>query len=536
MWSVWQTCRTGRRAAGFLGGLLVALLLAAGPAAGEFGSPIVLTDTPVASMRPAIAIDGLGQVFLAWREGNGALDGTIMLRRSKPPKQSCGGPAPLTLEDFDPPVLISAGTVGASSPSLAVAGSDVFFAWQVLQGLNGFSDIYFRRCRNGCMNPALDLDQAFNLSNTPASSTFPNVTTDGNGRVFVAWSDSTAPNGTFMPAEILVARSADGGADKFPVRANLSGTQPVMSRAPWVGTDGVSVYLAWDEGSTIAFRKFSATTTDMLGTATPQMSQAPQNLSSGLGLSSSPALGVGDGMVVVSWVSGSAVYESTPDGVNPPPAPVLVAGNLSGPSDARVARRGGNTLMAWQHMNGTNPDIGFRVLGASPEGPGTVPPAGTPGTSSTPAAAVDSSGRMVVAWADRTSGNDEIYLSENGVTGGGSEALAEVRVMPQRVNRRTIDVPGQPSLTVFVRLPGGSQINRDSMRMNGQSPLPGPTDAGEYNGGGAGEVMLKFSRSVLNYSEAGKPLALPNGKYKVSGKTTSGDCFATETGTLQLIQ
>ncbi len=511
MWSVWQTCRTGRRAAGFLGGLLVALLLAAAPAAGDFVEPINLSNSAAVSVRPGLAVNGAGQVFVAWKDGP-----DILFTRSRPTQGSCTGPGRL---EFETPVSLSAGTGTASVAAVAANDSGgVFVAWQAVQ-LPASSEIWLRRSTDGGQN----FLPAVNLSQSDGPSTFPSVAADNGGGVYVAWGDGSLPATPSQP-EILFKRSTDFGAT-FEAFAILSQTPQTNSRSASLATDGSNVLLAWQDGASILYKKFGR-----LDLLTAVASSTAMNLSTGLAGASSPSLAFGDGRISVAFVTsnGPSVYHRWSSDGTTFSAPENLSGAVVSPSDSRAARRNGSAMVAWSEMldpTTGNTEIRYRLPGSmgSPE---TV--WSTPTRSVTPATAMDSTGRLLVAWQETVNGNDEILLSYSGGTGGSTMMPATVWAAPRVLNYRTVGrgTGEQPNFTVFIELPDGSagEIDLTSVKLNGQSAMPAPSALGDANGNGIPDLMVKFNRDVFNGAEL--TAAQRDGNYTVAGNTRSGGCFS----------
>jgi hypothetical protein len=152
-----------------------------------------------------------------------------------------------------------------------------------------------------------------------------------------------------------------------------------------------------------------------------------------------------------------------------------------------------------------------------------------------PSVVQDAAGRVVASWKESVA----IRLGYEGSSGSGDGIQADVRVTPQRVNRRTMDVPGQPSLAVFIQLPQGSEIDDSSaLKMNEQDALPGSRVVGDHNGDGIRDVMVKFNRSALKYDEEGALLGATTAStrnYKIKGNIRGGGCFSGR-GTVEVIQ
>ena len=535
MWSARQSRKMGRRVAGLLGGLLVGLLLVAAPAAAALSN--VSNSALVPSGSPAIAVNKAGRVFVAWKEGSGS-NFRILFRRSKPTQGICGG----GLEFDEMPVSLWAGSVAPSRPALAANDTEVFVAWQAS------SAVWFNRSTND--------GQAFfdpvppspvNLGSSRSELNVPSVATDTAGRIFVAWS-----NGSF-PAEIFLTRYPSSGGGFEPAQP-VSGT-PLDSRAPSLATDGTNIFLAWEESgpgplgflnSSILHKKFRIDVPSLTEVA----SLGATNLSTGLGRAFGPSVAFGDGFlsVVFGASNGPSFYHSlgtsnvsSSDGMSFS-LPVDVSGVMTtlSPSDARVARRNGSALVAWAQRLGQTEaaDIEIRdrlLLGNGAMGSSeTVSP--TPGQAASPAAAMDSTGRRLVAWQGRETAdllNDEVYVSYNGGTDG-EPMTASVEMTPQTLNAKTM-YQGEGIFTLRIRVPGvgpgAIDVNNLNLKINGQpvigSLVPVSSSVGDADGDGTAELELKFHRRDLKDVFGGATLttAQRDGNYTVTGNTRDG-CFS----------
>jgi len=500
MWSARQSRKMGRRVAGLLGGLLVGLLLVAAPPAAAFVDPInVSNSNPVPSRSPAIAVNKAGRagrVFVVWQEGS-----AIFFTRSQ---ASCGGlkfeEAPLW------PRMLSVETGTASRPAVAVDNNrGVFVAWQASSG------VLFRRSTDDGETFSLPV----NLGPNGSANNGPSVAADAMGGVFVAWSNG---------GEILFARSLNSGAG-FDQAVNLSRTMGLHSGAPSVAAGEGNVFLAWEDGNfpflSILYKKFGRSDNLTAVAGSPSM-----NLSSGLGLAFSPSLAFGDAAnlgnlsVVFGTLNGPSFYHRWSSGGAAFNAPANVSGAmeaLSPNSGPRAARGNNSAMAAWAEPLAGNTDIRY-WLGTMTE-PDMV--RATPGASVSPAAAIDSTGRLLVAWQQSVNGNDEIYLSYQGGTDGGTQVNMLVEMTPQTLNAKTM-YQGEGVVTLRIQVPNPADVVLTSLKINNQRVLPVHSSIV-----GNGELMLKIHRRDLQSVFDGDDLtaAQRNGEYTVTGNTTSG-CFS----------
>ncbi|MBI4168726.1 MAG: exo-alpha-sialidase [Acidobacteria bacterium] len=538
MWSARQSRKMGRRVAGLLGGLLVGLLLVAPPAAAAFVDPINLSNSSATvSGRPGIAVNGAGRVFAVWEEGPVG-NTQIFFSRSR---ESCGG------LEFETPVNLSArmpaGTGPASNPAVAVNDTDgVFVVWQA-----SFEIWFSRSTDNGGTFLSSPVDPV-NLSKNTSPSNSPTVAADGSG-VFVAWSDGSSP------AEIVITRmnSAGGFEPAQKVSRTPSTTaDPRTSQAPSVAAGGGNVFVAWEEQfgqffsrSSIMYKKFASgiQLTDVAGLGATVLS-APLSRATG------PSLAFGNRILSVAFRTFNAVYHRSA-GPGPDlsfsefsPLEPSFSGPATSPSSRPGAARGNSSAMvAWAQKPDLTPpdtDIRHRLVGSTN---GPEPVLTTAAGRASPAAAIDSTGRLLVAWQGRETAdlpNNEIYVSYKEGTGGGTEMKAEVWSAPRHVNPQTMG-PGtmrRPNLTVFIEPSDGQNwsvydIYPGSVRLNGKEAL-GPTAIGDNNGNGKPDMMVKFDRGDLGAVAPGEL------EYPVTGDTKLPDgsrgCPFRGNGKVQIMQ
>jgi pimeloyl-ACP methyl ester carboxylesterase len=129
----------------------------------------------------------------------------------------------------------------------------------------------------------------------------------------------------------------------------------------------------------------------------------------------------------------------------------------------------------------------------------------------------------VVATAMALTGAPEDAAAANNATCKAANAW----VAPHVVNYRTVlndaeENGTEPDLTAFVELADGSagDIDASSVTLNGAPALPGSTALGDANENGIADLMVKFNRSVLITTD---------GMVKMTGNTSTGECFAAET-------
>lgn len=517
MWSVWQTCRTGRRAAGFLGGLLVALLLAAGPAAGvTFSDPMTLSNSGATA--PLLAVTSSGQVYVAWREGT-----DIFFTRSLPSRGSCTGPG--RLEFASPPVNLSNVDplqVSAGLPAIAANDSGaVFVVWRELALTStAVRAIRLRRSGDGGANFAGP--QVLQPSGFTASfPNFPSVAADNDGGVFVAWQATVAAN-----PSVVMAQSLDGGGTF--AYGNITANRPSPATQPAVAAGGSNVYVAWREnGSSSGVWHKSFTRGGLLDTvgsalATQLTAASASNL----------RMAARGNQVAAAWLEGGNIKARTmTNGLSFDPEELIYSSTLSLGS-VSLSLGGAGRFVAWQEssLSTFTSSIRFRLGLSTPE---TLRSGDVFAMNpAVPSGGADGTERLFASWQENGAAGTEIKLAYTGGSTGGGLMPAMVWASPRVLNYRTMGrgTGEQPNFTVFIELSDGSasDIDLSSVTLNGHHAMPHPSALGDHNGNGIPDLMVKFNRSVLEGTAQGAAVtaAQPDGAYTVMGNTRSGGCFS----------
>lgn len=359
-----------------------------------FTTPMNVSNNADFSFTPQVAVDGSGNIFMAWEDDTNT-NSNILFSRS-----TDGGVT------FSTPMNIS-NTAGASfNPRIAV-GSDgsVNVVW--IDNTPGNQDIMFSRSTDSGVTFATPK----NLSNDPANSSGPQITTDSSGVIYVVWESDTLNMG------VLFSRSTDGGAT-FSAPMILS-TNTAGSVGPEIAVDlsgGVSV--VWED--------------DNQGTADVSFSHsadhgatfsAAKSLSLNVGNSVTPQVGLDStGNINVVWANNSPSHfdaffaRSTDKG-----ATFSTPKNLSsGTGDAKTPQiavdAGGNIDVVWADNTPpvSNADIYFARSsdgGTTFSSPQNI--SNDSGLSGNPWLTVDAGGNIDVAWEDNTPGNQDIFFARS---------------------------------------------------------------------------------------------------------------------------
>lgn len=155
-----------------------------------WSAPALLYETKCVCP-PAIAVDSAGRIFVAYRFGELADEGEILVISS-----GDGGTS------WSSPKLVSVGAGDAINPSLAVDSNGyVNLAWQ--QIVSGDYDIFHARSTDLGAN----WNQPVNVSQTYGESRRPSITVDSLGNLIISWDDNTLGG-----EDVFQSRSANNGA------------------------------------------------------------------------------------------------------------------------------------------------------------------------------------------------------------------------------------------------------------------------------------------------------------------------------------
>jgi len=268
-----------------------------------------------------------------------------------------------------------------------------------------------------------------NLSLTQQDSSDQQVASSGSN-VYVVWRDN--PSNTVLNAEILFARSIDGGKT-FAAWENLSAT-PSTSTAPWVAASGQHVYVVWSEASSGAtatdgyYLRYSSDFGATFG--------AKSNLSTLFGVPASGNCAMatsgnnvflsctqvvsGNNEIVVARSNDNGATFSAPQNVSLSPS--------AGSTKSRIAASGSHVYVAWEE----NAASASEILMASSADSGVSFGAPTNMSQTTGFSSIsvglDADGSKVwLVWSDRSLGNDEVFYrrsTDAGATFSAAENLS----------------------------------------------------------------------------------------------------------------
>lgn len=406
-----------------------------------FSTPKNVTNNSDFSFTPQIAVDGNGNIFMAW-EDDTATNSNILFSRS-----TDGGTT------FSTPMNLSNTTGGSFSPRIAVdSKGGVNVVWE--DSTPGNSVIMFSRSTN----TGATFSTPVNVSNSTASAGNPEVAADASGNLFVIWENDSAPLG------ILFSRSSDGGAT-FSAPAFIS-SNTAGSITPQIAVDASgNISVVWEDDFSGASDISFSESADHGATFS-----TPKSLSMNIGNSVSPQLAVdAGGNIDVVWTNNSpgrfdTFFSRSADHG----ATFSALKNLSnGTGDANTAQiavdGGGNINVVWADNvpPATNPDIYYS---RSSDGGATFSAAqnlsNNAGLSTNPWVTVDAGSNINVAWEDDTPGNKEIFFARStnaGATFSATQDISNDSGMSMAV-MMSADKSGNINATWQDNTPGLSQI------------------------------------------------------------------------------
>jgi PKD domain len=240
-----------------------------------FSGPNNLSNGPADTGNPEIAVDAGGNISVVW-ENDDITFGVFYTHST-----DAGA-------TFSTPVNLATNTTGSFSPQLAADGNgDIYVVWE--DDFNFQSDISFSRS----VDQGATFSAPKNLSSNAGSSVSAQLAVDSSGNVSVIWADNTP--GTF---NTLFTRSTDKGAT-FSSPKNVSNS-PGSSTSPQISLDaGGNIYAVWQGNIPPSFSRDIFFTRSADGGAT---FAAPLNLANAFGSTPFPCLNVdAGGNINVSW-------------------------------------------------------------------------------------------------------------------------------------------------------------------------------------------------------------------------------------------
>ena len=245
----------------------------------------------------------------------------------------------------------------------------------------------------------------------------PSIAVDHQGNVYVTWRDHRngggcgVPSGSaFSGSDIYMAKSTDGGATfASNVKVN-EGCGPRLQLTSSVAVDDIgNIYVAWMDDYTPYSRIRFTHSTDGGNTFGPELLIYPGTY----GQFSPSIAAVGDGEVYITWsIGGDLHFSKTTDGGYTFTGPIIIAAALSGynPSIA-VDDVTKNILVSWEYNGNVYTSISSD-MGATFETMGQVNDiAYTAG-----GASIAAVGRNVyLVWTDYRDGNADIYFTKTSI-------------------------------------------------------------------------------------------------------------------------
>ena len=442
-----------------------------------FTSPRNISDTRGYSGNPAAVIDHVGEICVAWKDGNPE-NGDIYFSRST--DQGASWSYPLNISDTPD---------DSDQPALAVSGGRIYVVWE--EAAAGNRDIYFSRSSDSgaswssALNvshdsgsstyPALAVDSggaiqaawqthspgndeiyfcrstdwgatwsaAVNVSHNPGLSWRPVLAVDGGGRIYGVWQDSTPGNW-----EIYFSRSGDHGAT-WSTALNISGTAD-YSWAPAATVDHLGrLHLAWREGTVNSGRLFFRRSSDHGSSWSPAaaISDAPAG-------SEEPVIGVNSsGHICVVWRQGSPISSeiyfsrSTNLGVSWSSAQNISHTPGGSVSPAVALNSLGHIQVVWQDFTPGNYEIYFcRSINHGSSWSSAQNISNASGSSTSPAITVNGPGHLQAAWRESIPGNPDIYFKSSEDGGGNWARAVNVSKSPADSSRTVMAKDGAGNL------------------------------------------------------------------------------------------
>jgi hypothetical protein len=378
---------------------------------------------------PALAMDGSGNVVVAWRDDRNG-NGDIYAQKL--------GVSGNRLWTTDVRVNSDSGTADQWFPAVAVddSGSAVV-VWHDYR--NGNGDVYAQKL-DGSGNRLWPSDVRVNSDSGMAWQRNPAVAVDGSGNAVIVWRDEHNGN------DDICAQKLDGGGNNLwaaDLRVNSdSGTADQWSPAVAVDGSGNAIVVWTDERNGDYDRDIYTQKLDESGNRL-WAADVCVNSDSGTTDQTSPIVATGGGgNAVVVWEDqrndNGDIYAQELDGSGSKLWAVDVrvnsdSGMAQQYSPAMAVDDDGSAVVMWQDHRSGEYDIYAQRLDASGNWLWTVDVRVNSDSGATSqcssAVAVGGSGNSVIVWEDRRSGNEDIYIQR--LDGSGNKLwAADVRVNP----------------------------------------------------------------------------------------------------------
>ena len=317
-------------------------------------------------------------------------------------------------QGFSAPKNLSNSPGSSSEPRIAVDGrGNINIVWN--DNSSGAFDIFFTRSSN----LGTTFSAPHNISNNSGGSFIPQMALDGNGNIYVVWTDNTAGND-----EILFSHSVDGGATFSPPK-NISNNNGNSFNTQIAVDTGGNVNVVWEDSTPGNLDIFFARSTDG-GISF----SAPQDISNNVGNSEIPQIGVDhSGDINVVWQDDTpgnldVFFSRSTNGGASFSAPTDLSNNSGASIFPEIAVDDvGNINIVWEDTTALNSGTLFT---RSTNGGATFSPlqnlSGNTGISQFPRIAVDSGGKINVVWENNAPGNFDIFFSRSADSGANFSA------------------------------------------------------------------------------------------------------------------
>jgi hypothetical protein len=187
-----------------------------------------------AQYNPTMAVNGIGNIYIAWRDSRSDPNGDIYFANS-----SDGG------NSFSPNVKVNddgMGLVLQYTPSIAVDGSgNIYIAWGDYRD-DAIGDLYFANSTDG--GNTFSTNKKVNDDVGSATQGWPSIAVDGTGNIYIAWGDDR----NHFNGDIYFTNSADGGNTFSPNKKVNDDFGSASQYYPSLALDGFgNIYIAWQD-------------------------------------------------------------------------------------------------------------------------------------------------------------------------------------------------------------------------------------------------------------------------------------------------
>jgi hypothetical protein len=189
-----------------------------------FGNPTNLSNNPLSSTHPTVAVSG-SNVYMVWTEEPDAATGNIFLAISRDGGLNFGAPIDLS------------NNVGYSFlPTIAVSGSNVYVSWT---RVTETSEIVIVTSTDGGLNFGSPVEVS---SGDLFNSRFSSIGVAGSN-IYVVWEDFSQ-SGDGSESDILFGLSTDGGAT-FSSPTDISNSPGTVSLHTEIAVLGNNLFVIW---------------------------------------------------------------------------------------------------------------------------------------------------------------------------------------------------------------------------------------------------------------------------------------------------